>query len=71
MYSTEMILNSLGFKKPSEEDTGTYGTLQHASIQHFSRMELEKATDNFSLENKIGGGGFGVVYLVILLDCVF
>jgi len=33
-----------------------------AKSMEFTYQELAKATNNFSLENKIGQGGFGAVY---------
>lgn len=33
-----------------------------AKSTEFSYQELAKATNNFSLDNKIGQGGFGAVY---------
>jgi len=30
--------------------------------REFTTEELLEATDNFSIERKIGGGGFGIVY---------
>ena len=48
----------------TEEDTRGLVDFQHDGIQYFSLFQLEKATDNFRLQNKIGEGGFGVVYLV-------
>lgn len=33
-----------------------------AKSMEFSYQELAKATNNFSLDNKIGQGGFGAVY---------
>ena len=47
-----------------EEDAKNYVDLQHDAVQYFSLVQLAKATDNFKLENKIGQGGFGIVYLV-------
>ena len=33
-------------------------------LQFFSLREVARATDNFSVSNKIGEGGFGPVYKV-------
>ena len=41
-------------------------TLQDSNL-NFKYSTLEKATNNFSLDNKIGQGGFGSVYKVIIL----
>ncbi|KAL2316978.1 hypothetical protein Fmac_030854 [Flemingia macrophylla] len=41
--------------------TGLTGIMVAKSME-FSYQELSKATNNFSLENKIGQGGFGAVY---------
>ena len=57
----------LGFRKlhvVTEEDARGLVDFQHDGIQYFSVFQLEKATDKFHPENKIGEGGFGVVYLV-------
>nr|ACE81775.1 putative LysM receptor kinase SYM37B [Pisum sativum] len=37
-----------------------------AKSTEFSYQELAKATNNFSLDNKIGQGGFGAVYYAVL-----
>ncbi|XP_043723463.1 putative serine/threonine-protein kinase-like protein CCR3 [Telopea speciosissima] len=45
------------------------GTSKHPDrAEEFSLAELTVATDNFSLENKIGAGSFGVVYKGKLAD---
>ena len=63
-----MCIHTLEFKKSNgvvvEEDAKNYADLQHDAVQNFSLVQLAKATDNFKLENKIGQGGFGIVYLV-------
>ncbi|KAF8043163.1 hypothetical protein BT93_A1491 [Corymbia citriodora subsp. variegata] len=41
--------------------TGITGIIMDKSVE-FTHEELAKATDNFSLANKIGEGGFGAVY---------
>ncbi|KAJ9554617.1 hypothetical protein OSB04_018662 [Centaurea solstitialis] len=38
------------------------------SLPYFSLHEIVKATDNFSINNKIGEGGFGPVYKGVLED---
>ena len=50
--------------KPGESNAdgrGLTGISVDKSVE-FSYEELARATDNFSLANKIGQGGFGVVY---------
>ncbi|KAF7815378.1 lysM domain receptor-like kinase 3 isoform X1 [Senna tora] len=42
-------------------DTGITGITVHKSVE-FSYEELAQATNNFSMANKIGQGGFGAVY---------
>ena len=63
-----MCIYTLEFKKSNgvvvEEDAKNYVDLQHDAVQYFSLVQLAKATDNFNLENKIGQGGYGIVYLV-------
>jgi len=45
----------------AEGGTNTIGIRVNKSAE-FSYEELANATNNFSLANKIGQGGFGVVY---------
>ncbi|XP_019434083.1 PREDICTED: lysM domain receptor-like kinase 3 [Lupinus angustifolius] len=68
------IENSIGFSTQDAYGSGEYetsGSSVHASALtgimvakslEFSYQELAKATNNFSLDNKIGQGGFGAVY---------
>lgn len=46
-----------------------------AKSTEFSYQELAKATNNFSLDNKIGQGGFGAVYYAVLrgevCNCIY
>ncbi|KAK9998360.1 hypothetical protein SO802_017963 [Lithocarpus litseifolius] len=49
--------------------SGSSTSYRHADkTQIFSLSELSTATDNFSLENKIGAGSFGIVYKGKLAD---
>ena len=48
---------SLWTKDVEESDSGS-------DLPFFTRSELAAATDNFSLANKLGEGGFGSVYKV-------
>ena len=40
-------------------------------LQLFSFQSITTATNNFSIENKLGQGGFGPVYKVIKLSYIF
>ncbi|KAJ8764011.1 hypothetical protein K2173_004889 [Erythroxylum novogranatense] len=56
--------SSLGMRR---QRSGT--SLKHADrAEEFSLSELAAATNGFSLENKIGGGSFGIVYRGKLAD---
>ncbi|CAL0320324.1 unnamed protein product [Lupinus luteus] len=48
--------------------SGTSSFKHHDRAEGFTLAELVAATDNFSLENKIGAGSFGVVYRGKLAD---
>ncbi|KAL9242564.1 hypothetical protein vseg_016552 [Gypsophila vaccaria] len=50
-----------GSSHTTASDTGTIGVTVNKSVE-FSYEELAQATDNFSLANKIGSGGFGDVF---------
>ncbi|KAI9123749.1 hypothetical protein K1719_005049 [Acacia pycnantha] len=58
--------NHLSQKAILEKNFGSEGaTLE--SLQ-FNLAKIEAATDKFSIENRIGKGGFGEVYMGVLLD---
>ncbi|XP_065859912.1 G-type lectin S-receptor-like serine/threonine-protein kinase At4g27290 [Euphorbia lathyris] len=48
--------------------TGGYGVEEKIELRSFSLATIKNATDNFSLHNKLGEGGFGPVYKGTLLD---
>ena len=41
------------------------------NLQVFSFAIIKEATDNFSMNNRLGEGGYGPVYKVILLNYNF
>ncbi|XP_022152411.1 probable leucine-rich repeat receptor-like protein kinase At5g49770 isoform X2 [Momordica charantia] len=51
---------------PSGDDSG--GAPQLKGARWFSYDELKKCTNNFSMSNEIGSGGFGKVYRGVLVD---
>ncbi|KAL2940581.1 putative serine/threonine-protein kinase-like protein CCR3 [Bienertia sinuspersici] len=55
----------LGFRR---QRSGTSSTKHPDRAEEFTFQELASATDDFSLENKIGAGSFGVVYRGKLAD---
>ena len=56
MYSLDSVLNSIN----------------HKNLALFKFKQLEIATNGFTLENKLGQGGFGPVYKVkIFIELIF
>ncbi|KAJ1432189.1 Serine-threonine/tyrosine-protein kinase, catalytic domain [Sesbania bispinosa] len=51
-----------GSSGPAPGSVAGLTSIMVAKSMEFSYQELAKATNNFSLENKIGQGGFGAVY---------
>ena len=39
-----------------------------AQSRQFDLYTIKSATGNFSHDNKLGGGGFGEVYSIVILD---
>ncbi|XP_021862761.1 putative serine/threonine-protein kinase-like protein CCR3 [Spinacia oleracea] len=56
---------SLAFRR---QRSGTSGAKHADRAEEFAFQVLANATDNFSLDNKIGAGSFGVVYRGKLVD---
>lgn len=46
---------------------GNMNQLELQELTLFNLQKLATATDNFDLSNKLGQGGFGLVYRVILV----
>jgi hypothetical protein len=46
------------------------GIYTEKNIRLFSYAELRSATDNFNRTNKVGRGGFGTVYKVVLVSSI-
>ncbi|GJZ25811.1 G-type lectin S-receptor-like serine/threonine-protein kinase [Tanacetum coccineum] len=79
MSSVVLLLSGLAYacrKMPYMKGLGNWGGERHRSLkmehlddlQFFSLCEVARATDNFSVSNKIGEGGFGPVYKGVLED---
>ncbi|CAK9326951.1 unnamed protein product [Citrullus colocynthis] len=68
------LANCLAFRSScnkadnQELDINPLTLMENSSARSFSLMELAAATNNFSSENKIGAGSFGVVYKGELSD---
>lgn len=50
---------------PSKSDPGTK---RNSNFPLFNLRTIIAATDNFSVNNKLGRGGFGLVYKVVSLN---
>ncbi|KAH9602930.1 hypothetical protein KSS87_005666 [Heliosperma pusillum] len=61
MHEEQSKRTAHGSSRTTISATGTMGVTVDKSVD-FSYEELAQATDNFSLANKIGSGGFGDVY---------
>lgn len=68
-----MLTTSNIFNNNSTSSSICYGTelLTEINVRLFSHNALKSATDDFHPKNKIGGGGFGVVYRVSCSTCSF
>lgn len=65
VFSTQYASGSAEYETSGSSGTATATGLTGimvAKSMEFTYQELAKATNNFSLENKIGQGGFGAVY---------
>ncbi|KAE8723779.1 hypothetical protein F3Y22_tig00011718pilonHSYRG00016 [Hibiscus syriacus] len=49
-------------RRLGRERSGSSSSKRADKTQHFTLSELADATNNFSMENKIGAGSFGVIY---------
>lgn len=50
-----------------QNDQITDGETEDLELPHFEFAKIVNATNNFSIKNKLGQGGFGPVYKVCLL----
>ncbi|XP_031118385.1 G-type lectin S-receptor-like serine/threonine-protein kinase At4g27290 isoform X1 [Ipomoea triloba] len=58
----------LYIRKKKRKEKGEMSTQQDFELPLFDLSTISRATDNFSLNNKIGEGGFGPVYKGVLED---
>lgn len=66
--SRSLTIRRQGSRIMGRQRSGTSSTKQADRAEEFSFQELVAATNNFSWENKIGSGSFGVVYKGKLSD---
>jgi len=63
LYFLNFVSGSAEYETSGSRGHATVFTgIMVAKSTEFSYQELAKATNNFSLDNKIGQGGFGAVY---------
>lgn len=73
---TNGIISALGTGKQREKGTSKVIVHQddelvggiegnNSEFKYFDYLQVSKATNNFSVENKLGQGGFGPVYKVV------
>ncbi|WVY89648.1 hypothetical protein V8G54_035162 [Vigna mungo] len=66
--SRSSTIRRQGSRIMRRQRSGTSSTKHPERAEEFTLAELVAATDNFSLENKIGAGSYGVVYRGKLAD---
>lgn len=65
-YFTEAFFSNLSEKSENKEgDKNKGGSVDDLDLPLLDFSTITTATDNFSMQNKIGEGGFGPVYRVI------
>lgn len=62
---TSTLSEKLDFTHKGDQDIGVQ--VEDADLPVVDLSTIAKATNNFSIKNKIGEGGFGPVYRVICL----
>ncbi|MED6185923.1 hypothetical protein PIB30_061808 [Stylosanthes scabra] len=67
-YFWKRLYESKGLKKAAKDAEGFHGSLSVPDIRVFSLSEIKLATKSFSIENKLGQGGYGPVYKGVLRD---
>ena len=55
----------------TDNNNSKEGGVRYVEPEQFNVAMLRAATNNFSEENKLGEGGFGVVFKVHLPPCLF
>ncbi|XP_004490995.1 putative serine/threonine-protein kinase-like protein CCR3 [Cicer arietinum] len=66
--SRSSTIRRQGSRIMRRQRSGTSSTKHHDRLDEFTLAELVAATNNFSLENKVGAGSYGVVYKGKLAD---
>ncbi|MED6209441.1 hypothetical protein PIB30_054713 [Stylosanthes scabra] len=66
--SISLTIRRQGSRIMRRQRSGTSSTKPPDRAEEFTLAELSAATDNFSLENKIGAGSYGIVYRGKLAD---